>query len=195
MNISAVIIAGGKSLRLNGINKSYIVVKGRTIVEWQREAIQGLFPFVFTVAHYPIMPDWPNFEDEFQKIGPIAGIYTALKQAKTDYIFAFSCDMPFLNRQLILAMIKKIKNDSDEVVVPKHFHGIEPLHAIYKKSVLPIIEQQINIQKYQIRAFFDKVKVSYFDIESNGFNNEYFFNINYPEDILKANEYATRIKP
>jgi len=195
MNISAVIIAGGKSLRLNGINKSHIVVKGRTIVEWQREAIIGLFPSVFTVAHFPIMSDWPNYEDEFQKIGPIAGIYTALKRAETDYIFAFSCDMPFLNRQLILAMIQKIENDSNEIVVPTHLYGMEPLHAIYKKSVLPVIEQQIKVQNYQIRAFFDKVKVTYFDVETNGFNNEYFFNINYPEDIIKANEYATRIKP
>jgi len=134
------------------------------------------------------------YEDEFEKIGPIAGIYTALKQAKTDYIFAFSCDMPFLNRQLIVAMIKQMETSSDEVLVPKHYQGIEPLHAIYKKTVLPIVEQQIKTQKYQIRAFFDKVKIAYFDIASYGFNNESFFNINYPEDILKANEYATRIK-
>jgi len=194
MNISAVIIAGGKSLRLNGINKSHIVVKGRTIVERQREAIQGIFSSVFTVAHNPIVPDIPNYEDEFEKIGPIAGIYTALKQAKTDYIFAFSCDMPFLNRQLIVAMIKQMETSSDEVLVPKHYQGIEPLHAIYKKTVLPIVEQQIKTQKYQIRAFFDKVKIAYFDTASYGFNNGSFFNINYPEDILKANEYATRIK-
>lgn len=193
MNILAVIIAGGESRRLNGINKSFIVIDKKTIIQRQREVITKLFASTYTIAKAPLMPDIPNFVDDYQNIGPLGGIYTALKYILSDYIFVFSCDMPFLNENLILDMMKHIDNPRFDALVPKHTKGVEPLHAIYKKTILPIVENQIKNKNYKVSAFFDKINISYFDIETLGYDNNCFFNINYPDDILKANEYATRI--
>lgn len=194
MNISAVIIAGGESRRLNGINKSRILVDEKTVIERQRAVIQQIIASLYTISDTPLLPDIPNYADEFKKMGPIVGIYTALKHLTSDYIFAFSCDMPFLNSNLILAMIKQIESAPCDALVPKHSKGIEPLHAIYKKTIIPTIEEQFYAGNYQIRAFFNKINMAFFDTDTHGYGNNCFFNINYPEDIIKANEYASRIK-
>ncbi|NMC98530.1 MAG: hypothetical protein GYA62_02235, partial [Bacteroidales bacterium] len=75
-----------------------------------------------------------------------------------------------------------------------HKNGIEPLHAIYNKSIIHIIENQINEKKYKIRLLFDKLTVTYIDLDKSDEPEWSFFNVNYPEDVIKAEKYAKQLE-
>lgn len=194
MKISAAILAGGESSRMNKINKDSIRIGNRTILERQLKVISTFFDDYFSVSKKKLTSDLPFVSDSYIQIGPLAGIHAALKHAKSDFVFVFSCDMPFINREIIGMMLDEIDFYPTDVIIPRHKDGIEPLHAIYNKSIIPIIENQIDEKNFKIRLLFNKLTVTYVDLD-NTVNPEWsFFNVNYPEDIIKAEEYAKQLE-
>lgn len=188
MSISAAILAGGESRRMSGINKSMIKINNQYIINRQLSVISIFFTEYFSISKNKILPQLPNYTDIYSSIGPISGIHSALLNSKNDYVFVFSCDMPFIQGEIIQKMINSIECSNAEVMVPKHKNGIEPLHAIYNKSILPIIEKYIKNGVYKISSIISELNVYYFNINEN--IDKVFLNINYPEDILIAEKYA-----
>ncbi len=197
---SAIILAGGKSSRLN-TDKAFLRLKNKTIVERTIDELNDLFNEIIIVAnsnlenYNSIIKQYNNKkiiirEDIIKNKGPLGGIYTGLKTAKDDNNFVLACDMPFINADLIKYMLDF--NDFD-VVVPRH-EDIEPLHAIYNKNIIPVIENQIKNNELSIRATIEKIeKIKYIEKEEiEKFDKEHncFFNINNEGDLEKARELA-----
>ncbi len=191
MNISAAILAGGKASRLNGLKKTNIFIEKQAIFERQMEALSEVFEDIFLISNDDTnFSNLPVFADYYKNIGPIAGIHAALKNATTPYVFVVSCDLPFLNSKFIELLTKEVQVNSVDAIIPKHSLGIEPLHAIYSISVLTEVENQIKQGTYAIRNIYNRLKVKWFEVNSSFRPDKMFFNINYPEDILKAEMYA-----
>lgn len=189
MNISAAIIAGGKSQRMNGINKSLIKVNNIHVIRWQLLVIADIFDEYFSISKNQIIPELVNYPDINVSMGPISGIYSALVNSKNEYVFVFSCDSPFIQHNIIQEMIKTTELSKPQVLIPRHKNGIEPLHAIYHKSIIPVIEKNINNGIYKVRSMYPELNYSYFDIDNEN-TDKIFFNINYPQDIKIAEKYA-----
>jgi len=76
-----------------------------------------------------------------------------------------------------------------DAVVPKFNGFLEPLHAIYRRRILPIMEAQIRLQDRRIRGLFDHIQVRYvteeeivrFDPLKRSFKN-----LNTPEEYKEA---------
>lgn len=191
MNISAAILAGGKASRLNGIKKTNIFIENQVVIERQLQVLSLVFENIFLISNdHVYFNNLPIFADDYENIGPIAGLHAALKNATTPYVFVVSCDLPFLNSNFIELLTKEVQTNSIDAVVPKHSLGIEPLHAIYSTSVLTEVENQIKQGLYAIRTIYSRLKVKWFEVNSFFKPEIMFFNINYPEDILKAEMYA-----
>jgi molybdopterin-guanine dinucleotide biosynthesis protein A len=45
------------------------------------------------------------------------------------------------------------------VVVPEGEGGLEPLHAVYRKCVLPAVEDALRDGQCRVVSFFDRVRV------------------------------------
>lgn len=127
--------------------------------------------------------------DEVAYQGPVSGIYHGLKAAGSDVSFVGSCDMPFLNLSLVSYLCSQI-GDHD-VVVPYWEGRFQPLLAIYRKSVAPYLQAQL--QKGELRPIFlfDKVRTRKVDeeeirrIDPEGLS---FLNMNSPADYQAALE-------
>ncbi len=102
-----------------------------------------------------------------------------MKHSKTEAVFVFACDMPYLESSAILRQIAAFQNTSCEVMVPRHTDGIEPLHAIYSRSNLPYLEECLQTGRYSVRSFYGRTKARYFDIE----DTSCFLNINTFNDL------------
>ncbi len=119
--------------------------------------------------------------------GPLGGIYSGLMVSSTEYNLVFACDIPFLNVNLIQYMLRK-KTDYD-VLIPKHGHYLEPLHASYSRSILPVIKEKIEQGAYKIQSIFPRVKVKYItekEMEKFGNWRRFFFNMNTLSELKKA---------
>ncbi len=190
-DVAGVILAGGKSTRY-GKNKALVKINGVSLIERVLCVLSSVFENIYLMTNTPneyAHLGLPMFEDEIKGLGPLGGIYTALKVIKEEAGFFVACDMPLLNSDLIRYIVKS-RGDYD-VVIPKIGWKIESLHALYKISCVPHIKKLIDRHEYQIFRFFESVKVKYIeesDVRRIDPELSSFFNINRPEELrrLKA---------
>ena len=88
--------------------------------------------------------------------GALGGIYNGLINTDADSIFFCGCDMPLLKPAVIRRIID---NMADEDVLMAMVNNIrQPLHAVYKRKILPAVEELIAQEnKYLPDLFQDAV--------------------------------------
>jgi molybdopterin-guanine dinucleotide biosynthesis protein A len=189
-SISGVILAGGTNKRFGGITKSNIVVGGKTIISRMISTISDLFDEIIIVTNKP--EEFREFiqyiivEDQYLKAGPLAGIHAALKASSEDVIFVFAGDMPFLDKEIITDQINEFNKGQYDVLIPEVDQYIEPLHAIYRKSVLNDLERFLSEGKSRaVRDFLSEENVGYLQIPDTEKTMRAFANINSPSDLDK----------
>jgi molybdopterin-guanine dinucleotide biosynthesis protein A len=141
---SAAILAGGKSRRF-GSNKALAPWFAGHVIDAVAQAAMGACREVIIIADEPepySCSGLPVFPDIMPGLGPLAGLQSALRHAKAERVLLLGCDMPLLNSEL-LDLMWEIPTWAP-IVIPVTPQGLEPLHAIYHKSLLPIVDHRIN---------------------------------------------------
>ncbi len=159
--MNGIILAGGENRRM-GTDKAFLEIDGRPMIEHILAVFTGLFKKTIIVTNTPDL--YRNYgvevtSDALDIRGPLTGIYSGLLRSTDEYNFVAACDMPFLNPRLITFM-GEIAAGQD-AVVPMFNGFLEPLHAIYRRGLLPIMETQIRKQDRRIRGLFDHIQVRY----------------------------------
>lgn len=179
--MTGVILAGGKSSRFDNINKSFLKINDKYIIDTQFELFKKLFDEIIIVTNDPVAYlkyDALIVSDLIKNKGPLGGIYTALYYMKGDHSFIAACDMPFLNEKLIRYMIDNVKRDWIYTVkhprstsrsistslTEKHLDA-EPLHSIYSKKCLKTAKNMVLDNKLKISYLFDELKAKAIDID------------------------------
>ena len=186
---TAIVLAGGRSSRM-GTPKALLPFDNEPLIVHIVAALRRLFPEVVVVAapgqDLPSMPV-TLVRDEVAYQGPVGGIYYGLTAASGDVSFVTSCDSAFLNSDLVSHLLSQISQH--DIVVP-HWQGrFQPLHAVYRRSVLPLLEGQLARGELRPVYLFDKVRTRRIDEdEIRRFDPEgsSFFNMNTPEEYAEA---------
>lgn len=179
INVTGIVIAGGKSSRM-GTSKALIEYRGKRLID---NAIQILKVNSNTIliSSNEIIPNitYPKIADEFKNIGPMGGLFSCLDASKTELNLVISCDAPHVESSLYRQLLEN--SEGFDAVIPRLPNGkLEPLIACYKKSILPIVLGQINILDYKMVHLLQKLRVNYIDFD----DVELFKNMNSPEDLL-----------
>ena len=189
MNI-IILAKGKKSSRLN-LDKAFLKIKRKTLIELLIEKTKNLFNRIYIVTISP--EKFKIYESEKIKVvkddlqcGPIGGIYTGLKESASIYNFVLAVDQVFVDKKMISYMMEKEK--TYQVLIPKTGDFIQPLCGIYTKSVLEIIERKIKNREYKLSEIFHEVKTEYLEKELEQFGNPeiLFFNLNTEKDLEKV---------
>ena len=184
--ITGIILSGGKNIRM-GVNKAFLQIGQRTIIERTAELFNQLFEQVILVTNDPLDYSHLNLEiavDLFPKGGALIGIYTGLFYASHSPCFIAACDMPFLNPAVIDYMVGLGKNF--DVVIPSLEDGYHPIHALYSRRCINHIEHLIGKKNYKITSFFQRVRVREVkaaELKPLNPAMDSFLNINTPEDL------------
>lgn len=183
--VAGVILAGGKSSRM-GRNKALLTYNGRPLIESIYLTMAELFGQVAIVTNTPEEYDFLpclKIPDIHTGMGSIAGIHAGLLWSPEERIFVVGCDMPFLEKELVrrLAALSLDENG----VVPCSPAGLEPLHAIYSKRILPLLEKALASDRKRIIDLLELIEAKVIPAEeiaaiSPGFRP--FINLNTPED-------------
>ncbi len=196
MDISCIVLAGGKGLRL-GRKKTLETINNATLL--QTVVSQLTFLNSDTIIVNANEDSFPRLSgsklrvvtDIYPGKGPLAAIYTGLKISDSLYNLVVACDMPFLNRDLLRYMVQ-VAPDYD-IVVPRVGDMVEPLHAIYSKECLVPIETLIKQDSLSVNHLFALVRTRYVETEEiDRFDPQHlsFFNINTQDDLRKARKLA-----
>jgi molybdopterin-guanine dinucleotide biosynthesis protein A/molybdopterin converting factor small subunit len=186
---TAIVLAGGKSSRM-GKPKALLPFDNQPLIVHVVATLRRLFAEVVVVAapgqELPAMPV-TLVRDEVAHQGPVGGIYYGLTAAAGEISFVTSCDSAFLNARLIAHLVSRMPQH--DVVVP-HWEGrFQPLHAAYRRSVLPLLEEQLTRAELRPIYLFEKVRTLRVDedeIRRFDPDGSSFFNMNTPEDYAEA---------
>lgn len=107
----------------------------------------------------------------------------AIREVVSRYgeIFVVAGDMPLIDAGFISSMLKRYDGMP---LFPLHLDGsLEPLHGIYNRKMLLLMEEYLETGKKSLRGFlerctFDTIKIGKEDENS-------FFNVNYESDMEK----------
>jgi molybdopterin-guanine dinucleotide biosynthesis protein A len=198
LNISCIILVGGKGLRLRR-DKAAQIINGESLLQ---RAVSQLSPFggdiiIVTAKGQPIsrLTSYPSLmvvADTYPGKGPLGGIHTGLAASNSPYNLVVACDMPFLNQALLHYMIQLV--DSFDLVVPRLGEMVEPLHAIYSRNCLPIIDNMIKQGNLSVNRLLPLVKTRYVEAEEiDRFDPEHLsiFNINTKADLELAKQFIS----
>jgi molybdopterin-guanine dinucleotide biosynthesis protein A len=188
---TAVVLAGGKSSRM-GRPKALLPFGDEPLIVHIVRALKRIFAEIVVVAapgqEMPAL-QVKLVRDEVAYQGPVGGIYYGLKAAGGEFSLVTSCDVAFLNPSLISYLTSQISNY--DVVVPFWEDRFQPLHAVYRRSVLPLLESQLQRGELRPVYLFDKVRtcrVGEEEIRSFDPEGLSFFNMNTPADYQEALE-------
>ena len=188
-DFTAVILAGGKSSRM-GRPKALLPFGNEPLIAHLVRRLEQKFTLVVVVAspEQELPPLAAKVvRDEIAYQGPVGGIYYGLKAAIGTGAFVTSCDAAFLNLPFISFLTSQILNH--DVVVPYWRDRFQPLHAVYRTNVVPLLKEQLDRGELRPIFLYDKVrtrKVGEEEIRRFDPEGLSFFNMNAPEDYARA---------
>jgi molybdopterin-guanine dinucleotide biosynthesis protein A len=198
--VTGVLLAGGKSRRM-GEDKRHLFVGEQTLLERGLRVLQSIFQEVLVVIAQDSLPlgsDARVVRDLVPDCGSLGGLYTGLTQATTPYIFVVACDMPFLNQAVIAQFTSR--RAAIDIVMAKLATRLHPMHALYSKRCLPVVDKMIGARQLKIQEIVSELslRVRYIteaDLRSIDPSGHSFYNVNTMADLEAARSLLARIPP
>ncbi|MCY1041040.1 molybdenum cofactor guanylyltransferase [Corallococcus sp. bb12-1] len=135
-DVTLAILAGGQGSRLGGVVKGLLRVEGRTVLE-RLVGLGACFGDVLLVANAPA--PYARFglrtvADAVVGKGAPGGVHAALGAARTPWVFAVACDMPFITEAVARVVLEARAQDVDAVCFEREGRW-EPLLAVYRAEL------------------------------------------------------------
>ena len=187
--MTGIVLAGGENRRM-GADKAFLSVAGMPMIEHVLRALRKSVERIIIVTNSPeayASYDALVITDACDKRGPLTWIYSGLLRSQDDYNVVVACDMPFLNSRL-LSYMTGLAGEYD-VVLPKIGDFIEPLHAVYRRGLVQVIEDHIKRDQRKIREILTGLRVRHVtEKEIDRFDplRRSFINLNTPEEYEEA---------
>ena len=186
MTPTIAILAGGQSRRM-GTDKSFVQLGDKPLIAHVVERVSALALATIVIANdqdpYRFL-DLPIFSDLVPGKGSLGGLYTALYHSATTHTLCVACDMPCLNPALLRYLIEQ--SQDYDAVIPRLDSQPQPLHALYHKTCLPLIAQQVANDQLRVREFFPLINARYVDedeLRAVDPRLASFINVNTPEAL------------
>jgi molybdopterin-guanine dinucleotide biosynthesis protein A len=180
--ITGVILAGGKNSRM-GSDKGLLDVGGKKIIERIIEELKQAVEEIIIISNgdkYDYL-GYKIYSDIIKDCGPMGGIHTALTYSITERNLIISCDMPFVSKNILKAIIEY--SDKCEIAIPEHDNGtMEPLCAIYSKSCIGKFEKLLKKGEFKLKNSLKYFIVNKINFTQKKLSGNEFLNINTPEE-------------
>ena len=197
--------AGGGSTRF-GTDKALVKLDGKSMLERAGGLLASVCHDVTIVAPRGkyLGAAWPVLEDRWPGEGPLGGILTALKHlnetAPTDqsrvrkhgpcsFALILGCDLPFLTKEFLCFLEDRALSSEAQVIVPESSNGLEPLCACWCSESAAAIQDGFETGGRKVTEAMKRLRMEVLDESSwKRFDNEnrLFWNMNTPEDFVKA---------
>lgn len=198
MNLAGVIIAGGRSSRMEGVEKIFIEIGGKRILD---RIVDRLAPQAgrlainangdikrFESTGLAVIPDLPD-----DKQTPLAGLHAALHWTKANgfgWLLTVASDTPFLPRDLVA----KLVTAHHEVAIAASGGQQHFLTGLWSVSLCAMLDDAIkNTHILRVQDWAKRMNAVALEWPVEPFDP--FFNVNTPEDLAEAQKIAARFAP
>lgn len=178
-----------------GQNKALMLFNGLPLIQRVADRLSPIAAELNVISNeasdYQFL-NLPVFPDQLPGKGVLGGIYTALFVGKHPFVAPVGCDLPFISSRLLNAELKMILKSDVDIIIPESVNGLEPLHAVYRKSTCLLkVEKSIEDGELRIISWFDNAKVRVLtskELKEIDSDPAIFLNLNRPEEFQQAVE-------
>jgi len=190
MDRTAVILVGGEARRVNGLEKYFFTMGGRTFIERLTDSLKKAVDEIVLVAKDPAQCErFSHLEgvrcvtDIRRGYGPIGGLHAGTIAARGNAIFVCACDMPCVSTEVVNRLFSLLEGYDAAIPCWKR-DMIEPLHAVYRRDAL--LNYLEHHESLSLRRMVQEMHARYVDVHSlHDVDPELktFININKIEDL------------
>lgn len=190
---TGIILAGGNSSRM-GKNKALLPLPGNQAVTFLEHLVSQLDACcveTLIVARDQAQATgyaFPSVQVTFDKtpdIGPLMALYSGLSVIDTEHALVVAVDLPFVQLTL-LSFLLSLPLTADTLLVPLVHNRPQVLLAIYPRSVLPLVKEQLQQGRRDLRCLLEVAPVQFIEeaqlLEVDP-ELRSFININTPEEL------------
>ena len=176
-NSILVIMAGGRSSRMERDKALLPFDDKNSLAEYQYERFKPLFSKVYISAKNNKF-DFPVeiIEDCYPDSSPLVALVSIFEQLDVNEVMILSVDSPFVDIEVFRQLKDRGEIDSMAVVAESP-RGVEPLCAIYQRSILPVAKTMIQENRHRLQRLLESVKTQkvFIDDSHKFMNLNYFF--------------------
>jgi molybdopterin-guanine dinucleotide biosynthesis protein A len=182
--ITAVILAGGKSSRMNGKDKGLMNFRGQELIRHVLRVVEPRVSEVLISANRNIEL-YENFGkvimDELEDFqGPLAGVSSALKVCFTRYLLVLPCDSPLIDEELIDNLISRMGETEVDICVAHDGSIMHATFAIIEAKLGKSLEEFLENGGRKMALWYRQHSIERIDVSSQ---LEVLTNLNRPEDF------------
>ena len=185
--VTGYILAGGASRRM-GTDKACLPFGPERIVDRQIRLLRAVCRTVAIIgppARYA-GAGIRVFEDEISGRGPLGGIHTGLRRARTEFSLFLGCDMPLMEERFLRYLCQQaLTSRALATVPPPWVEGRYPLCVVLRRGALAKIGFCLEWGQNRVRGLFSRLprrNISKAEFARAGFSTRIFCNLNTPED-------------
>jgi molybdopterin-guanine dinucleotide biosynthesis protein A len=187
MQISGLVLAGGRGTRMGSVDKGLQALNGKTMALHVLERLRPQVDTLLINANQNLQaytemglalgaPVWPDAITGFA--GPLAGLHTGLMHCTTPLLVTAPCDSPFLPMDLVARLGAALQQQDADVAVAVTGHGPtrqpQPVFTLARTRVLPHLTSFLEQGGRKVDAWYATLKVAEVSFE----NEAAFRNIN-----------------
>ena len=185
MDISAIILSGGRATRMSGVDKGLIQLQDKPLIQHVITRLKPQADEIFINANREI-PRYQAFnlpvlqDDNPDFLGPLAGFSLGLKHCKHQYLLTVPNDSPMIAPDLTKRLLQALLDKEAEIAVAKSEGHAHPVFCLMKKTVWPSLSTYLEQGERKVSAWQKSLK--YTEVEFNDCS-EAFVNLNTFEEL------------
>jgi molybdopterin-guanine dinucleotide biosynthesis protein A len=191
--ISGFVLAGGASRRM-GFDKAQLLFGSERMVDRQIRLLRAICRSVSIIGP----PDrFANagiqvYEDDIPGKGPLGGIHTGLRRARTEFSLFVSCDMPLMEERFLRYLCEQALASRALATLPPPWAKCRyPLCAVLRRGALARVRSCLASGQNQAGRFFSDTHprmLTKAEFARAGFSPRIFCNLNTPEEYEKVRQ-------
>ena len=139
-----------------GKDKAQLRLQGRTLLEIAVEKARQVAATVGIIGTRSSFGP-AAIEDIFPNCGPLGGIHAALTHSSCDLNLVVAVDIPFVEAHFLRFLLKQAQSSGAAVTLARTADGLQPLCAVYRKTLAQMAEQALRERRYKIDALFSQL--------------------------------------
>lgn len=188
--IDAVILAGGMARRMGGNDKGLVSLNGQAMIyhtiDKLRSQVDGIMINANRNQEQYEQWGYKVFSDQDSGyLGPLAGMVTALKQTKADYLLVVPCDCPMLPDDLVVRLLAALEQQQADLAIASDGEYEQPVVLLLKPHLATSMQAFLDGGDRKIFLWYSQHKVA---VESFADQPNAFININTLEQKNKVEE-------
>ena len=190
--INGLVLAGGSGSRM-GRDKATLDIHGMPQWQFSYQLLKEICENVWVSLRPTTIPadiheDQIIF-DEYENLGPVAGILSAFKSDSEKAWYTLACDLPLVDEKLLEQLLQARNKDMIATAFwDKAKRYPEPLICIWEPRAYGLLMEMVN-------SGFKSPRKVLLDGDTNFIqpqNAKRLLNLNYPEDLLEVQKHIAQ---